>query len=63
MEDRERQLDKAIKQAAASVRMDNLPLSQNYVNNYRCRILKKLHEGRKLTLKRCDNGLRPKRTI
>ena len=63
MEDREIQLEKAIKQAAASVRMDNLPLSQNYVNNFRWRMLKKFREGKKLTLKRCNNGTESNKSV
>ena len=63
MEDIEKQIEKAIKQAAASVRMENLPLSQEFVDNVRRKMLQKELEGPKLTLKRCENGTGPKRTI
>ena len=63
MEDREIQLEKAIKQAAASVRMEKLPLSQEFVDNLRRKMLQLELEGPTLTLKRCNNGTKSNKSI
>lgn len=58
MEKDNTQLQKAIRQAAASIWMDKLPLSKDYVAKYYARRLveKKQTNGPKLSLKRGDKG-------
>ena len=63
MEDREKQIEKSIKQAAASVRMEKLPLNQEFVDNLRRKMLMLELEGPKLTLKRCDNGTKSNKSV
>ncbi len=46
-------LEKAVKQAAASLWLDNIPLSKEYVATYyKRRRIQRLKNGPKLTLKR-----------
>ena len=49
-------LKKAIIQAYASIKMDDLPLSKEYVLNYTARRIKELKEEPKLVLKRGDKS-------
>ena len=60
MDDKER-IEKAIRQAAASIWIDNLPLSKEYVEEYRINRLKQIEKNnsQKLVLKR--GGLHGKR--
>ena len=62
MKDKETNLEKAIRQASASLWLDGLPLSKEYVENYKNRrigIQKKEATGPRLVLKRgVKNGRR-----
>lgn len=56
--DEDKRLQKAIKEAAASVLLEKLPLSKEYVEDYYIKKLSEMknEEGAKLVLKRGDKS-------
>ncbi len=62
MEEEKQKVLKAIRQAAASLWMDNLPLSKEYVDRYREERISSINDKKnnspKLVLKRSGNNVR-----
>ena len=52
MEEEKERLLRAIKEAAASVRMEHLPLSDNFIENYTKKRLEEIDNQKSMVLKR-----------